>query len=290
MSTESNNADVFQGNTTTPTASNNVNAFPITIISSTPPAPGTPVWETVEDYDWSAQATSTVLNNAGTATMGGKSITSSTVGGTPTYTTQNVNGSGLVFTIVSGLAGSGGAAFRFDLVPGNYNPGEQVLVEMLFTGASYTVAGVQQLWGIGAGGHFSQVEWHGVQLQSLAGNITVNHNARGFSTSGGARSVTMAAAQPISTNYLVQVWYDGTYCSRVGVLEGQTSFLSQPIVGQSSPMNGSLDIGNTGTQTAAPQANLNGVFASVLRCVCGIGSDEGSFTLKRHRISRPTRM
>ena len=288
MSTESNNADSFQGNANT--ASNNVNAFPITIISAAPPTPGTPVWETQEDYDWSAQGTSAVLNNAGTSTLGGKSITAATVGGTPTYTTQNINGQGLVFTIVSGLAGSGGAAFRFDLIPGNYNPGEQVLVEMLFTGAIYTVAGVQQLWGIGSGGHFSQVEWHGVQLQSLAGNITVNHNARGFSTSGGARSVTMAAAQPISTDYLVQIWYDGTYCSRVAVLEGQTTFLSQPVVGQASPFNGSLDIGNTGCQTAAPQANVNGVFAATLRCVCGLGSDEGSFTLARHRISRPTRM
>jgi hypothetical protein len=288
MSTESNNADAFQGNANT--ASNNVNAFPITIISAAPPTPGTPVWETQEDYDWSAQGTSAVLNNAGTSTLGGKSITAATVGGTPTYTTQNINGQGLVFTIVSGLAGSGGAAFRFDLIPGNYNPGEQVLVEMLFTQTNYTVAGVQQLWGIGAGGHYSQIEWHGVQLQSLAGNITANHNARGFSTAGGARSVTMAAAQPISTDYLVQVWYDGTYASRVAVLEGQTTFLSQPIVGQASPFNGSLDIGNTGCQTAAPQANLNGVFATTLRCICGIGSDEGSFTLRRHRISRPTRM
>ena len=286
MSTESNNADAFQGNANT--ASNNVNAFPITITSAAPAT--APTWETQEDYDWSAQGTSAVLNNAGTSTMGGKSITASTVGGTPTYTTQNINGQGLVFTIVSGLAGSGGAAFRFDLIPGSYNPGEQVLVEMLFTGANYTVAGVQQLFGIGAGGHYSLVEWHGVQLQSLAGNVTVNHNARGFSTSGGARSVTMAAAQPISTNYLVQVWYDGTFASRVAVLEGQTTFLSQPVVGAAAPFNVALDIGNTGCQTAAPQANVNGVFASTLRCVCGLGSDEGSFTLARHRISRPTRM
>jgi hypothetical protein len=290
MSTESNNVDAFQGNTTTPTASNNVNAFPITIISSTPPTPSAPVWETVEDYDWSAQATSTVLTGAGTATMGGKSITNVTVSSTPTYTTQNVNGSGLVFTIVSGLAGSGGSAFRFDLVPGNYNPGEQVLVEMLFTGVSFTVTGVQQLWGIGAGGHYSQVEWHGVQLISQTGNITADHNARGFSTSGGARSVTMAADQPISTDYLVQVWYDGTFCSRVAVLEGQTTFLSQPVVGAASPFNASLDDGHTGCQTAAPQADLLGVFATTLRCVCGIGTNEGGFTLRRHRISRPTRM
>ena len=161
---------------------------------------------------------------------------------------------------------------------------------MLFTQTNYTVAGVQQLWGIGSGGHFSQVEWHGLQIQSLAGNVTTNHNARGFSTSGGARSVTMAAAQPISTNYLVQIWYDGTYCSRVAVLEGQTTFLSQPVVGAAAPFNVALDIGNVGTQTAAPQANVSGVFATTLRAVCGIGSDEGSFTLKRHRISRPTRM
>ena len=287
MSTTSNNYDIFLGGTGT--SSNNASSFPLLVSAPTPP-PTAPVWETIEDYDWSAQATSTVLTGAGTATMGGKSITASTVAGTSTYTTQNVNGSGLVFTIVSGLAGSGGAAFRFDLIPADYNPGEQVLLEMLFTGASYTVAGVQQLYGIGSSGHYSQGEWHGVQLQSQSGNTTVNHNARGYSTSGGARSVTMASAQPISTDYLVQVWYDGTYCSRVGVLEGQTTFLSQPVVGATAPMNALLDIGNVGTQTAAPQANLSGVFSSVLRCICGIGTDEGSFTLKRHRISRPTRM
>jgi hypothetical protein len=288
MSTESNNADAFQGNANT--ASNNVNAFPITIISAAPPTPGTPIWEAQEDYDWSAQATSAVLTGAGTATLGGKSITNVTVAMSPVYTCQNINGAGLVFDITSGLAAGGGACFRFDLIPGNYNPGEQVLVEMLFTQVTYDFANTQMLWGIGAGGHYSQIEWHGLQLQSLAGNITANHNARGFSTAGGARSVTMAAAQPISTDYLIQVWYDGTYASRVAVLEGQTTFLSQPIVGQASPFNGSLDIGNTGCQTAAPQANLNGVFATTLRCICGIGTEEGQFTLKRHRISRPTRM
>ena len=286
MANTSNNYDIFIGGTGT--SSNNADLFPLTV--SNAPAPSAPVWETQEDYDWSAQATSTVLNNAGTATMGGKSITASTVGGTPTYTTQNVNGQGLVFTIVSGLAASGGAALRFDLIPANYNPGEQVLVEMLFTGANYTVAGVQQLFGIGSGGHYSQVDWHGVQLTSLAGNITVNHIARGYATAGGARSVTMAGAQPISTDYLVQIWYDGTYCSRVAVLEGQTTFLPQPVVGAAAPFDVALDIGNVGTQTATPAANVNGAFASTLRCICGVGIDEGSFTLKRHRISRPTRM
>ncbi len=287
MSIESNNADAFQGNLTT--ASNNASAFVTTVITTIPSPPSPPTWELIEDYDWSAQATSAVLNNVGTSTLGGKSITTATVGGTPTYTTQNINGQGLVFTIASGLAGTGGASLRFDLIPGNYNPGEQVLMEMLFSQVNYTVTGVQQLWGIGAGGHFSQVEWHGLQIVSLAGNVTTNHNARGFSTAGGARTITLAAAQPISTNYLVQVWYDGTFASRVAVLEGQTTFLSQPIVGQAAPFNAALDIGNTGCQTAAPQANPNGVFATILRCICGIGSDEGSFCLKRHRISRPTR-
>ena len=249
-----------------------------------------PTWETVEDYDWSAQATSGVLTGAGTSTMGGKSITTSTVGGTPTYTCQNINGSGLVFDIASGLAGSGGSAFRFDLIPGNFYSGEEVLVEMLFTQVAFDVTGVQMLWGIGSGGHYSQVEWHGLQIQSLAGNVTTNHNARGFSTSGGARSVTLASAQPISTDYLIQIWYDGTYASRVAVLEGQTTFLSRPVIGQAAPFNVALDVGNTGCQTAAPQANLNGVFASTLRCVAGIGTDEGTFCLKRHRISRITRM
>jgi hypothetical protein len=288
MSTESSNADAFQGNDNT--ASNNVNAFPITIISSTPPTPSAPVWETVEDYDWSAQATSTVLTGAGTATMGGKSITNVTVSSTPTYTTQNVNGSGLVWDVTAGFAAGGGAVFRFDLIPADYNPGEQVLLEMLITGATWDFANANFFWGIGAGGHYSQVEWHGLQMQAVAGLTTVNHIARGFSTSGGARSVTIAAAQPISTNYLVQIWYDGTFCSRVAVVEGQTTFLSQPVVGAAAPFNAALDTGHTGCSTAAPQADLLGVFASTLRCICGGGTEEGGFTLKRHRISRPTRM
>jgi hypothetical protein len=287
MSTTSNNYDIFLGGTST--SSNNASAFPLLVSAPTPP-PTAPVWETVEDYDWSAQSTSTVLTGAGTATMGGKSITASTVGGSPTYTTQNVNGSGLVFTIASGLAGSGGAAFRFDLIPANYNPGEQVLLEMLITGATWDFANANFFWGIGAGGHYSQVEWHGLQMQAVAGLTTVNHIARGFSTSGGARSVTIAAAQPISTNYLVQIWYDGMYCSRVAVVEGQTTFLSQPVVGAAAPFNAAFDIGHTGCSTAAPQADLLGVFASTLRCICGGGTEEGGFTLKRHRISRPTRM
>ena len=289
MSTESNNADAFQGNTTTPTASNNVNAFPITIISSTPPVTA-PVWETVEDYDWSAQATSTVLTGAGTSTMGGKSITNVTVSSTPTYTTQNVNGSGLVWDVTAGFAAGGGAVFRFDLIPADYNPGEQVLLEMLITGAAWDFANANFFWGIGAGGHYSQVEWHGLQMQAVAGLATVNHIARGFSTSGGARTVTIAAAQPISTNYLVQIWYDGMYCSRVAVVEGQTTFLSQPVVGAAAPFDAAFDDGHTGCSTAAPQADLDGVFASTLRCICGGGTEEGGFTLKRHRISRPTRM
>lgn len=284
MPNTSNNYDIFFGGTGT--ASNNASAFPITV--SAPPTPT--VWETIEDYDWSAQATSAVLNGAGTSVMGGKSVTGVTVGGTPVYTTQNINGQGLVFTIVSGLAASGGAVCRFDLVPANYNPGEDLLLEMLFTGVSFTVAGVQQIWGIGSGGHYSQVDFHGIRATSLAGNTTANHEARGYSTAGGARTVTLAAAQPISTDYLVQVWYDGTYCSRVAVLEGQTTFLPQPVVGAAAPFDAALDIGNVGVQTAAPQANVNGVFATTLRCIIGIGIDEGAFTLKRHRISRPTRM
>lgn len=288
MSTESNNADAFQGSITT--SSNNASAFVTTVISSIPSPPSPPAWELVEDYDWSAQATSAILNNAGTAVIGGKSVTAATVGGTPTYTTQNIIGQGLKFHIVSGLAGSGGSSFRFDFTPGDYLPGEQVLVEMLFSNVTYTVAGVQMLLGIGAGGHFSQVEWHGVQIVTLAGNVTANHNARGFSTAGGARTVIMAPAQPVSTDYLVQIWYDGSFSSRVAMLEGQTTFLTQPVVGQASPFSALLDIGNTGCQTAAPQANTNGVFSTTFRCICGIGSDEGQFTLKRHRISRPTRM
>lgn len=247
-------------------------------------------WVTVEDFDWTTQSTSSALVGVGTATMGGKSVTNATVGGTPTYQTQVVNGQGLVFTISAGLAGTGGASCRFDLVPANFNPGEQLLLEMLISDVSFTVAGVLHLFGIGSGGHYSLVEWQGVLIRSLAGNVTTNHESRGYSTSGGARTAVLAAAQPISTDYLVQVWFDGTYASRVGVVEGQTTFLNRPVVGAAAPFDVALDVGNTGCQTTAPAANANGVFASTLRCVCGIGSDEGSFALRRYRLSRPTRM
>lgn len=247
-------------------------------------------WITVEDFDWESQATSAALVGVGTATMGSKSVTNATVGGTPVYQSQVVNGQGLVFTISSGLAGSGGASFRFDLGPANYNPGEQLLLELLISDVSYSVAGVLQMFGIGSGGHYSLVEWQGVLLRSLAGNVTANHESRGYSTAGGARAAVLAAAQPISTDYLVQIWYDGTYASRVGVVEGQTTFLDRPVIGAVVPFDVALDVGTTGCQTAAPQANANGVFASTLRCICGLGSDEGAFALRRHRLSRPTRM
>jgi hypothetical protein len=222
--------------------------------------------------------------------MGGKSVTAATVGGVPTYQTQVVNGQGLVFTISAGLASSGGASFRFDLVPANFNPGEQLLLEMLISDVSFSVTGVLMLFGIGSGGHYSLVEWQGYLIRSLSGNVTTNHEARGYSTSGGARTVTVAAAQPISTDYLVQVWYDGTYASRVGVVEGQTTFLDRPVIGAAAPFDVALDVGTTGCQTTSPAANATGVFASTLRCICGVGSDEGSFALRRYRLSRPTRM
>jgi hypothetical protein len=247
-------------------------------------------WVTVEDFDWTTQSTSSALVGVGTATMGGKSVTNATVAGVPTYQTQVVNGQGLVFTISAGLSGSGGASCRFDLVPANFNPGEQLLLEMLISDVSFSATGLTQLFGIGSGGHYSLVEWQGVLLRSLAGNVTTNHESRGYSTSGGARTVTVAAAQPMSTDYLVQVWYDGTYASRVGVVEGQTTFLNRPVVGAAAPFDVALDVGTTGCQTAAPAANADGLFASTLRCICGLGSYAGSFALRRYRLSRPTRM
>jgi hypothetical protein len=113
------------------------------------------------------------------------------------------NASGILTLSSFVSAAGGGAAFRFDLIPADYNPGEQVLLEMLITGATWDFANANFFWGIGAGGHYSQVEWHGLQMQAVAGLTTVNYIARGLSTSGGARSVTIAAAQPISTNYLL---------------------------------------------------------------------------------------
>lgn len=288
MSTESNNVDVFQGNAIT--SSNNVNAFPVTIVSSTPPSPTPPVWETIEDFDWTAQATSAVLTGTGSATIGGKLINQLVVAGTPTMNTQCVNGTGLVHT-ATGLAGSGGSAIRWDLIPGNFNIGEPVLLEMLYTGVTYNTTGTLHCWGMGSGGHYSQVEWLGVQSQAIAGLTTANHIARAFSTAGGSRTITMAAAQPVSTNYLVQVWYDGAYSARVAMIEGQTTFLSQPIIGQSSPFNGSLDTGICGTGgSTSPQVSLNGIFATTMRCIIGVATQNGSFTMKRYRLSRPTRM
>jgi len=285
MPNTSNNYDIFLGSTST--NSNNANAFPITT-SVGPTYVST--WNTIEDYDWSTQTTSAILTGAGSLSMGGKTVTNALVGSTPTYTSQVINGQGLVFTCTA-LAGSGGASFRFDLPVASFNPGEEILLEMLFSSVSYVANGTQHLWGIGSSGHYSQGEWHGVNPQSTTLNTVATHQARGFSTTGGARTVNLSTAQPLSTDYIAQVWFDGSYSSRVAMLEAQTTFLSQPVIGNAAPFNALLDVGITGTGgSVAPATSLNGVFSSTLRCICGVGTQNGSFTLKRHRISRVTRM
>ena len=111
MANSSNNVDNFIGNANT--SSNNAAAFAETVSGGGGPTLAS--WTTVDELDWTTVATSAVLSGAGSAAIGPKTITNATVGGTPNYQTQAVNGQGLVFTIISGLAGSGSACFRYDL-------------------------------------------------------------------------------------------------------------------------------------------------------------------------------
>jgi hypothetical protein len=284
MPNTSNNYNAFYGGTGT--TSNNASAFADTVSSGTTLA----TWNTIEDYDWSAQTTSAVLTGAGSAVMGGKTVTNVLVGSTPTYTSQVVNGQGLVFTVTA-LAGAGGAAFRFDLATASFNPGEEILLELLVSTASFGAVGTQLFMGQGSSGHYSQGDWHGAQITSLAGNVTTNHAVRGYATTGGARTVNVATGVAVSTDYLVQVWFDGSYASRIGIADAQTTLLPQPVIGAATPFDANLDVGLNGTSAAiTPAISLNGVFSSALRCIIGVGVQNGNLTLKRHRLSRVTRM
>lgn len=248
-------------------------------------------WVTIEDYQWDQQATSTALVGAGTAVMGGKSITNALVSGTPTsYQSQVVNGQGLVWTSV---ATTGGAIMRFDLVPGNYNPGEQILVEYAITGIASNIANLQLYWGIGSGTHYSQSEWHGIQTATLTGGLLQNYSVRGYSTAGGARSTTILTNQSTAvTSCIVQIWFDGSYMSRVGIKPNSSTLPLQPIVGNASPFDATMSAtANTGTGgSVAPTLDLGGCFSTTLRAELGFLQQNSTFALKRHRISRPVRM
>jgi len=123
MSTESSNADAFQGNDDT--ASNNVNAFPITIISSTPPVPAVVV-RSLGDLngggytftDTAAVALSSYAYNSGTDTH-----------------TFNVNTIGVANETYSLVSGANFTSPKW-LAPLTYSDGTPVLAGDAF---SYTV-------------------------------------------------------------------------------------------------------------------------------------------------------
>lgn len=286
MPTESNNVFNFQGNTNT--SSNNANAFELTVGSS---GPTLSTWNVVDDFDWTAQSTSSLLTGAGTITVGGKSVVVSTIGTPAANTTQVVNGSGLVHT-GGGTAGAGGTSVRWDAGFASFNPGEEILLEVVVGGVFFNSINCVHSFGLGSGTNFSNLDWLGGQiLSNAAGSVLVNHIVRGYSTGGGARTFSMATNVATNTDYIIQIWYDGQYSARVGIADGFTSLLPQPVLGAVAPFDANFDIGNAGTGAAvAPSASIAGIFGSALRASMGIANQAGGWTIKRTRLSRPTRM
>jgi hypothetical protein len=286
MPNTSNNYDIFLGGAGT--SSNNANAFPLTTGGG---GSGLSTWEVVDDTDWTAQATSTLLTGAGTIVVGSKSVIVSTIGTPAANTTQVVNGSGLVHT-GGGTAGSGGTSVRWDVGPSNFNPGEEILLEVVVGNVFFNSINCFHCFGLGSGTNFSNLDWLGGEILSNAsGSVLVNHIVRGYSTGGGARTFSMATNVTTNTNYVVQIWYDGQYSARVAIADGFTDLLPQPVIGATAPFDANFDIGNAGTGAAvAPTASVAGIFGSALRASMGIAQQAGGWTIKRTRLSRPTRM
>jgi len=254
-----------------------------------PPSTGNS-WVTIEDFDWTQQATSAALVGAGTATMGGKSVSNTLISGVPTYQTQCVNGTGLLFTGTA--AGAGGAVFRYDLDATQVNPGEPFLLELLLGSVNFVGGANTQFYaGYGTSGHISQGEWNGSYVLVNAG-LDTNMISRGYSSVGGARTVTIGFGKPQSTDYLVQVWYDGGAMGRLGSKHAQTTFLAQPLIGSATPFAAGMNYGTTGTGGAITPTNadLRGIISNPIRVICGFSINSLTFALKRHRFSRPVRM
>lgn len=249
-------------------------------------------WSTVDELDWMAQATSSVLSGAGSAVLGGRTVTTYTVGGTPTYTAQVVNGTGLVFNVSAGLAGTGSCGFRYDLDTSLFNTGEPILVDYVIGNITAwgTDGNVQS--GIGSGTNFSNGEHYGVNPTAAAGPVC-NLLARRYSTVGAASTVTMTGGASIAqpTTFAAQVLYMGNVGAFVACKAGATDYLTRPVLGNASPFDATGVTGSLGSDARSPSASASEViFGTNLRMVCGIGGRNMNMELKKVRLSRQTRM
>lgn len=250
----------------------------------------TNAWTTVDEVDFTTAATSAVLNGAGTATMGGKSVTAYLVGGTGVYTTQLINGSGIVFTCTSGQAGSGSCGFRYDLDTSLINMAEPMLVEYTLGGITAWGTDGTLLTGIGNGSNFSNSEHYGVAPTATAGPL-MTIQARRYSTAGGVSTANMATGLAQPTDMSIQVLYMGNVGAFVVAKSGTSSYLTRPVLGSVSPFDATAYAGSLGSDARAPVGTASEViFGSTMRMIVGVGTRNMSVNLKKVRISRPTRM
>ena len=288
MPTSSNNVDNFQGNTAT--SSNNGYVFPVTITSTSPPPPSTNVWTTVDELDWSAQATSSVLTGAGSLVAAGKTITAYVVGGTPTYTTQVVNGTGLVFNVSAGLAGTGSCGFRYDLDTSLFNIGEPILIDYVCSGITAWGTDGNIHSGVGNGNNFSNGEAYGINPTATVGPL-LTVNARRYSTVGGASTAAMATGLAQPTDFAGQILYMGNVGAFVAAISGGTDYLTRPVLGNAAPFDAGSVTGNLGSDSRAATAPASEViFGTNLRAIFGVGGRNMQLVLKKIRLSRQTRM
>jgi hypothetical protein len=284
--TSSANAYAFVGDSIT--SSKNADAFPIVTASS--PSPSTNQWNTVDEVDWSAQASTAVLNNSGTTTIGGKTITAYLVGGTGVFTTQCINGFGIVFTCVSGQAGSGSCGFRYDLDTSLFNVGEPMLVDYVVSGISAWGTDGNVLGGIGNGNNFSNGEHYGVTGAATAGPALALQ-ARRYSTAGGVATANMATGVTQPTDMAFQILYMGNVGAFVACKSGATDYMARPVIGAASPFDATGVAGSIGSDSRSPVAVASEViFGTTMRFILGVGTRNMSVNLKKVRMSRMTRM
>ena len=247
-------------------------------------------WNTVDELDWSAQATSSVLSGAGTLVAAGKTLTAYLVGGTGVYTTQVVNGSGVVFTCTSGQAGSGSCGFRYDLDNTLFNVAEPIRVDYVVTGITAWGTDGNVLGGIGNGNNFSNGEHYGVTGAATAGPALALQ-ARRYSTAGGVATANMATGISQPTSMACQVLYMGNVGAFVAAKSGATDYLASPVIGNASPFDATGYAGSLGSDSRSPVGTATEViFGTNFRFILGVGTRNMSCTLQKIRLSRMTRM
>ena len=285
MPNTSNNYDIFLGSTST--SSKNADVFPIT---TSTPSPSTNAWSNIDEIDWSAQATSSVLSGAGTLVAGGKTITAYLVGGTGVYNTQVVNGQGIVFSCTSGQAGAGSCGFRYDLDTTLFNVAEPILVDYVVSGITAWGTDGNVIGGIGNGNNFSNGEHYGVTGAATAGPA-VALQARRYSTAGGVATANMATGVTQPTDMAFQILYMGNVGSFVACKSGATDYMAAPVIGNASPFDATGVAGSIGSDSRSPVATATEViFGTTFRFILGVATRNMSCTLKKIKMSRMTRM